>query len=108
MCLERDGEANGKIIRTRAVVADAEGQGRRPAPQITIDGVILFLKNSIARLEVVRDARRPVLVHAAKYAAGDKIIAEAISRRVVAEISMSNRPTPSVVGFNRRVVIGQT
>ena len=51
-----------EIVRADAMLTHAEGERAGPTAEVAVKGVILFFQNAVARLEMVRDARGPVLV----------------------------------------------
>ena len=58
----------------------------------------MFLQNAIAGLKVMAEAKAPIFINPVIKAAGEKIVAGAVSRRIVFEITMAEGPVPSVVG----------
>src|SRR5207302_2818349 len=52
------------IGRADAALADAKRQGCRPAPEIAIERIVLFLQRAVARLEAMLQASGPVLAEA--------------------------------------------
>src|SRR5207248_5374964 len=86
------------IGRADAALADAKRQGRRPAPKIAIERIVLFFQRAVARLETMLQASGPVLAEAIVETAENGVVSGIRSqRRVTAQVAMANRPTPGAV-----------
>src|SRR6266480_1929805 len=89
-----------------AALADAKRQGRRPAPEIAIERIVLFLQRAVARLEAMLQASGPVLAEAIVETAQEGVVSGIRpQRRVAAQITLANRPAPRAVrGQSERVI----
>src|ERR1017187_2099001 len=94
--LEREGEGYGEIFGAVAVVNQTESQRAGPTPHVAIDRVKLFLQTAVSGVEVVCDARAPVVIHPVKHGAGDEVVA--VAQKSVVQIPVADAPTPLFVG----------
>src|SRR5262249_37160443 len=61
-----EGECDCEILCAGAVVAQSAADGDRPASQVAVDRIKLFLHPAGLDVEMVRRAKAPVFVHAIK------------------------------------------
>ena len=94
-CLKRECESDGEILRPIAIVNQPERQGARPTAQVTVERVKLLLQAAILRIERVRGAQAPVVVHQEKHCARDEIVATA--QKSAVQIPVADAPTPPFV-----------
>lgn len=93
--LEREGESDGEIFRSAAIIRQPERQSARPTAQIAVDRVKLFLQAAGLRTEGVRGAHAPVFVQPEKHRAADEIgAAHVVAEKTVAQIPVADAPAP--------------